>query len=142
MKAVCVLALLASGALAQIGSAQSSSAQLVGEVVAVDAASRQITLKTDQGDSVIISVRENAPVLRVPAGSKDLKTAPRISLAEIAAGDRVAASAHKVGDRMEAGSLVVMAKSEVSEQRRREQAEWQSRGAGGIVVSADPPPRL
>jgi Cu/Ag efflux protein CusF len=124
--------------VAASGRAQSVSTEMVGDVVSIDPASRRITLKTDQGETVEMSVRDNAPVLRVAPGAKDLKSAPRITLAEIATGDRVAASTHKLGDRIEAGSIAVMAKSELSEQRRREQAEWQARGAGGIVTASDP----
>jgi Cu/Ag efflux protein CusF len=114
------------------------STQVVGEVVSIDPASRRITIKTDQGATVEMSIRDNAPVLGVAPGAKDLKSAPRITLAEIAAGDRVAASTHKLGEKIEAGSIAVMARSELSEQRRREQAEWQARGAGGIVSATDP----
>jgi Cu/Ag efflux protein CusF len=137
MRFVCALALLAPCLFAQSAAAQNAATQVVGEVASVDAASRQVTLKTDRGDTVAIWVRENAPVLRVAAGAKDLKSAPRITLADVAVGDRVAASTHNVGDRIEAGSLAVMTKSDLSEQRRREQAQWQTRGTRGIVAASD-----
>ena len=133
--AICVL--FAGGISAQTPAADVPS-QVVGEVTALDAASRQITVKSDKGATFALTVRENAPVLRLPAGSRDIKTAQRITLAEVSVGDRVAATAHPANGKIEAGSIIVMTKSDLAQERQREQQDWQKRGAGGIVSAVDP----
>ncbi len=115
----------------------SRPSQIVGEVVSLDAANRRITLKGDNGVSTDLLVRPNAPVLRVAPGSKDVKSGERIGLADIAQGDRVAATPHQTQNGIEAGTLVVMAKAAISQEQQREVEEWR-RAAGGLVTSVDP----
>lgn len=101
------------------------SVQVTGEVTALNNQSKQITVKTDQGAVITLSVAERAPLRRVPAGAKDLTTAARIDLSDIAVGDRVVARARKSGDLpMTANSIIVMAKADVELQRQREQDDW------------------
>jgi hypothetical protein len=111
-------------------------AQVVGEVVSLDASNRRITLKADNGVSTDLIIRPNAPVLRVAPGSKDVKSGERIGLADIAQGDRVAATAHQTPGGIEAGSLIVMAKAAITDQRQREVERWR-RAAGGLVTAVD-----
>jgi hypothetical protein len=141
MKAVAALAVcaLAGGgwsARAQTGG--ETPARVIGEVQSLDSASRRMSVKTAQGETVAFSVRENAPIVRAGADVKDLKTAPRIALSEIAVGDRVAATTHAAAGGLEAGAVVVMTQSDLADRRRREEEEWRKRGAGGIVTAVDP----
>ena len=112
--------------------------QVTGEVTALNSQSKKITVKTDRGAVITLSVAERAPLRRVPAGAKDLTTAARIDLSDIAVGDRVVARAQKSGDQpMTANSIIVMAKADVELQRQREQDDWRKRGTTGIVTAVD-----
>ena len=56
-----------------------------------------LTLKTDAGQQVTITVANGARILQLAPGSTDLKTAQAIELKDIAVGDRILASG-KAGD--------------------------------------------
>ena len=63
--------------------------RVIGEVTAIEAGSKRITVKTDSGSAVEAALDEKTLFLRIPPGEKDLKKAARIALEEIAVGDRV-----------------------------------------------------
>jgi len=80
---------LSAGALG-VG-AQSPGNNVLGDVVAVDAAAKQIFVKTDAGAVVIVSVSDATRVLKNPPGETKTDKAVPYTLAEIVAGDRVLA---------------------------------------------------
>ncbi len=106
----------------------------------VKASAAQSLIVTDAtGKDVAISVPDTATVLQVAPGSKDLKSATPIALADIVAGDKVLVTGTS-GD--ESGSLhatrvVVMKSAAIAQTRASEEAAWQ-RGGGGLVKSIDP----
>jgi len=111
---------------------------MIGEVVAINGQSNQITLKTEKNEPVSFSIGERTPLRRVPAGAKDLTSAVRIALSDIAVGDRIVARVQKTQDQKFIATLVlVMAKSDLAQQRQREQEDWQKRGTTGIVAAVD-----
>src|SRR5437868_6631441 len=63
---------------------------LPGSVVSVNAAGNQLVLKTDHGD-VTVATTERTQILHAVPGEADPKKWNRMTLAEIAAGDRVVA---------------------------------------------------
>src|SRR5262245_25582861 len=67
----------------------SQSGRPIGVVVAIDAAAKRITLKTDVGLELGIEFQDMTRFLRVAPGSQDLSGATRISLADVSAGDRI-----------------------------------------------------
>ena len=115
-----------------------SGIQMIGEVVAINGQSNQITLKTEKNEPVSFSIAEKTPLRRVPAGAKDLTSAVRIALTDIAVGDRIVARVQKTEDQKFTATLVlVMAKSDLAQQRQREQEDWQKRGTTGIIIAVD-----
>src|SRR6516165_2925350 len=66
-----------------------SGIQMIGEVIAINGQSNQITLKTEKNEPVSFSISEKTPLRRVPAGAKDLTSAIRIAPSDIAVGDRI-----------------------------------------------------
>jgi hypothetical protein len=126
--------------LAGVAVGQSQSGQVIGEVTALDAQSRQISLKTDQGEAVTVTVGDSTSFRRVPPGAKDLTTAMRIGLSDLGVGDRVIAIGQRADDRktVEARSVIVMSRSDLTQQRLREQEGWQKRGVAGTVSAVDP----
>ena len=93
-----MMALPACGAvlMAQApAAAPTAAARQLGTVTA--AAGNNLTLKTDAGQEVVVSVADGARILQLAPGSTDLKTAQTIALKDIAVWDRVLVSG-KAGD--------------------------------------------
>jgi co-chaperonin GroES (HSP10) len=135
---VSVGALSACGAvsMAQTPAAAPAARQL-GTVTAV--AGDSLTLKTDAGQVVVISVPDGTRILQLAPGSTDLKAAQTIALKDIAAGDRVLVNG-KAGDSAStfaAARVILMKSTDIAQKHEMEQADWQKRGSGGIVKSVD-----
>jgi hypothetical protein len=114
--------------------------RVIGEVTALDAAARRMSVKTDSGNTVSILLDDKTTYLRVPPGEKDLKQAVKITLADITAGDRVFARG-KLSDgeqTMPATSVIVMTKADLAAKHEHDRAEWQKRGTAGTVAALDP----
>lgn len=117
--------------------AAAPAARQLGTVTAV--AGNSLTLKTDAGQEVVVSVADGAHILQLAPGSTDLKTAQTIALKDIAAGDRVLVSG-KAGDSAASFSavrVILMKSSDIAQKHEMEQADWQKRGTGGIVKSVN-----
>src|SRR3984885_7538286 len=123
-------------ALAQTPAATPAAARQIGTVKA--AAGNSLTLTTDAGQEVVVSVADGARILQLAPGSTDLKTAQTIGLADIAVGDRVLVSG-KAGDGagFTASRVILMKSSDIAQKHEAEQGDWQKRGTGGIVNSVD-----
>jgi hypothetical protein len=124
-------------ALAQAPAAAPAATRQIGTVKTISGTS--IALTTDAGQQVAISVADGARILQIAPGSTDLKTAQTITLADIAAGDRVLVTGKAGSDAgMFAASRVILMKSgDIAQKHEMEQADWQKRGAGGIVSAVD-----
>ena len=123
---------------AQTTAATSATARQIGTVKAVSGAG--ITLTTEAGQQVVVNVADGARILQIEPGSKDLKTAQTITLADIAAGDRVLVTG-KAGEgagSLTASRVILMKSSDIAQKHQKELADWQKRGMGGIVSSVDP----
>jgi co-chaperonin GroES (HSP10) len=128
-----------SGLIAQAPAAAPAAARQIGTVTTV--AGSNLTLKTDAGQVVVVSVADGARILQLAPGSTDLKTAQAITLPDIAAGDRVLVTG-KAGDTaaaFAASRVILMKSTDIAQKHETEQADWQKRGTGGIVsaVSGD-----
>lgn len=130
-----VAALAPYGAFAQAPAA--AAAPKIGTVKAISGFS--ITLTTDAGQPIAVSVADGARILQLAPGSKDLKSAQTITLGEIAVGDRVLVSG-KAGDdtaSFTATRVILMKAQDIAQQHALEQADWQKRGTGGLVSAVD-----
>jgi hypothetical protein len=130
--------MLVSGAtgLAQAPAATAAGRQ-IGTVKAV--AGTSITLTTDAGQQIVVSVADGARILQLAPGSTNLKDAQTITLAGIAAGDRVLVTGkagESAGD-FTALRVILMKSSDIAQKHEMEQADWQKRGTGGIVSAVD-----
>jgi hypothetical protein len=146
IRAVLAAALLAlapfSAAFGRTTSAAAVQAgnNVLGDVVAVDASSKQIFVKTDAGAVVIVSVSDATRILKNPPGETKLDKATPYTLAQIAAGDRVLA----LGKLSEDGkslaaprAVVVNTKAEITAKQETERAEWRKRGVVGVVSAVN-----
>jgi co-chaperonin GroES (HSP10) len=98
-----------------------------------------LTLKTDAGPEIAISVPDGVRILQLAPGSTDLKSAQAITLTNIAIGDRVLVNG-KPGDTpttFVASRVILMKFSDIAQKHEMEQADWQRRGSGGIVSAID-----
>jgi len=78
--------------------------------------------------------------LRIPPGETSLDKAVKIMFTEISAGDKVYARGKVSEDRksVPAQKLIVMSKGDIQKMHDRERAEWQRRGAAGIITALNP----
>jgi hypothetical protein len=97
-----------------------------------------LTLSTDSGSEVKVTIAADAKLVRVPPGSKDLKEAVAITLADLQQGDRILVKG-KPGDAgtMVASMVIAMKKGDIAEKQSHEREEWQKHGIGGLVKSVD-----
>lgn len=114
--------------------------RVIGEVAAIDAATKQLTIRADAGVSVNALMDEKTAFLRTQPGATDLTGAVSITLAEISVGDRVLALGRVAEDRksIAARQIIVMTKAAIARKREHDQAEWQRRGIAGSVAALNP----
>jgi len=126
-------------ALAQTPAPASASKGVIGEITAVDASGKQLTVKADSGSPYTIQLDEKTTFVRVPPGEKDLKKASPIPFAELAVGDRVLArGAVSEEDKTATAKIViVMTKTDLAKMHADEAAAWQT-GLAGIVTAINP----
>ena len=120
------------------GQTPSPAYRAIGAVVSVDSAG--FTLQTDSGTRLTVLLPSTATVLRVAPDQKDLKSATKITAADISVGDRVLVRGHISDDQktLLATSAIVMSKTDIAKKQEAERADWQKRGTGGLVSSVDP----
>lgn len=112
----------------------------IGEVKAIDAAAKQMIIKTDGGALVTVTLGDKTTYLRLAPGEKTLTNATKIAFVDVAEGDRVWARG-KVSDdhkSVPAVALVVMTKADIASKQERERAEWRKRGILGVITGLKP----
>jgi hypothetical protein len=101
---------------------------------------KTIVLTTSAGAEVTIQVQDDARLLRVEPGEKDLKNAVPLQLAELQPGDRilVRGSMGPDGTTVLAASVIAMKSTDIAAKQQHERDEWQRHGVGGLVTAMDP----
>ena len=130
-----VVFVLAPASFAQ----EPATGRALGVVTKMDAAARQLTLKTDTGE-VAVTVDPKAKVVRVAPGATNLTNAAPIELTDVNVGDRLRARGRIAEDKsLAALEIVVISQSDIATKQAAERADWDRRGATGIVaeVTAD-----
>ncbi|MBC7909367.1 MAG: hypothetical protein H7Y30_02640, partial [Pyrinomonadaceae bacterium] len=109
---------------------------LVGEVTAMDAANKTISVKGKEGD-VSVQLNERTIYLQVKPGATDLNGATTITMDGIGVGDGVLAQGRMSEDKksMMGRRVVVMTKSDIAQKRELERADWQKRGIVGRITA-------
>lgn len=112
----------------------------IGEVTAIDAAANQLTIKTDAGSVVLVSLSEKTAYKRLAPGEQTLTNATDITLADVGTGDRVWARGNVAEDRKSVPALmvVVMTKGDLAKKQEAERAEWRRRGILGVITALNP----
>ena len=138
-----ILLTLAGGAFAVLAAQTPATAPAAvppqrGTVKAISGST--LTVATDAGQSVTITVPDAAKILQEPVGSTDLKAATPSQFSQISVGDRVLAAV-RAGDTpasFTAREVVVMKSADIAQMQAAQQAEWKANGVGGIVSAVDP----
>ena len=117
--------------------AATKKARAVGAVKAISGSS--ITLQTDAGSEMTVTIQPTTRLVRMEPGQTDLKSAPTIQLSDVQVGDRllVAGTPSDDGKSLAATTAVVMKKSAVAEKQQQDREAWQKNGVGGVVKAID-----
>lgn len=136
--AVAVLALPGLGA-ARPQSPAAPRSQVVGSVTAVNAETRQVSLKTDKGDTIAVTTGDTTLILHMAPDVTEPAKAPRLKVEDIHEGDRVVAYYRGGADQksIQATSLVVRTKADLAELAKRELDDWRRRGTVGTATAVD-----
>lgn len=116
--------------------AQSAAGRAVGTVKNTNG--KTITLTTDSGE-VTVQVQDDARLLRVAPGEKDLKNAAPLQLQDLQAGDRiiVRGAVGPDGKTILAASVIAMKQADIATKQAHDRDEWQRHGVGGLVTGVD-----
>jgi hypothetical protein len=148
--AVLVLALLGAATFAfsstlvfaqtaQPGTAPDTSIQrAVGSIKAIT--DNGITLASDSGQEVRVTLLDSTRILRVAPGEKDLKNATPLQKQDLQIGDRILVRGRPAPDThsIAAAAVIVMKQSDVAAKRDKDREDWQKRGVGGLITAVDP----
>lgn len=123
---------------AQQQAGQSSVARPVGTIKTISG--KTITLTTDAGAEVTIQVQDDARLLRIAPGEKDLKNAAPLQFQDLQAGDRILVRGALApdGKTVLAASVIAMKQTDIATKQAHERDEWQRHGVGGLVTKLDP----
>ena len=120
--------------------AQAPLASVLGQVESIDAASKALKLKAEDGSIVAITLADKGTVVKVAPGEKSLQNAGPIGFDAIKVGDRVLVrGGQKTEGRLEGAlRIVVMAKAELTARDEQDARAWRERGIAGTVTGVDP----
>jgi hypothetical protein len=98
-----------------------------------------LTVKSDAGATMQVTVGESAKLLRIEPGQKSLAGASPFNLVDLQAGDRVMArgAANSDGKELAATMLVAIKSADIEQKHQQEREDWQKNGTGGLVKSVD-----
>jgi hypothetical protein len=110
-----------------------------GEITALAAAARHLSIRTDAGETAQVAVPEDAKVLRVKPGATTLDDAVPIAIGDAAVGDRALVRGRRTDDgtEIQARRVVLMSGSEIAQKNEAAKQDWRKRGIHGTVVSVD-----
>src|SRR5215207_9274565 len=112
----------------------------IGEVKTIDPAAKQMTIKTDAGSMVTVSLSDKTTYKRLAPGEQSLTNATDIAVGDVSEGDRVWARGNVSEDRksVPAAMIVVMTKGDLAKKQDAERAEWRRRGILGVITALKP----
>ena len=115
-----------SQALPQQTPAASAQTKAVGEIKSISGST--LSLSTDDGKSVSVSLSDTTRIVRIAPGQTDLKNAAAITLQELQVGDRVLVRGNSSDDAksLTASTVIVMKQSDVAAKQQQEREDWQN----------------
>ena len=130
-----VLALFTQG-----GDPNIAAKYAIGEVKSVDATAKQLTIKTDAGSVVAVSVTDKTTYKKLAPGEQSLTNATDVTFADVGEGDRIMARGTVATDlkSVPAAMVIVMTKGDLAKKADAERAEWRRRGILGVITALKP----
>ena len=100
---------------------------------------KTIVLTTDAKSEVTVQVQDDAKLVRVEPGEKDLKNAVPLQLQDLQAGDRILVRGKLAedGKTVLAASVIAIKSGDIATKQAHDRDEWQRHGVGGLVKSVD-----
>jgi hypothetical protein len=144
--AIGLITVLASGpaSIAQTPAATSdpniAAKHAIGEVKTIDATAKQLTIQTDAGSVVTVTLSDKTSYKRLAPGEKTLTNATDVTFADLGEGDRIMARGNVSEDRkfVPAAMVVVMTKGDLAKKQEAERKEWRQRGILGVITALKP----
>jgi hypothetical protein len=112
----------------------------IGEVKTIDASAKQLTIKTDAGSTVTVSLSDKTTYKKLAPGETSLTNASDVTFADLAEGDRIMARGTVTADfkSVPAAMVIVMTKGDLAKKAEAERAEWRRRGILGVITALKP----
>jgi len=141
---------VAIGLITIIGSVPASKAQTsdpniaakhaIGEIKSIDAATKQLTIQTDAGSVLTVSLSDKTTYKKLAPGETSLTNATDVTVADLAVGDRVMARGTVSADQktVPAVMVIVMTKGDLAKKQEAERLEWRRRGILGVITALKP----
>jgi hypothetical protein len=136
LSAACGVSVTTAGQAAQQATPNPAS-RPVGTIKTITG--KTIVLTTDAGAEVTIQVQDDARLVRIEPGAKDLKNAAPLQLEDLQVGDRllIRGAMGPDGKTVIAASVIAMKSADIATKQQHEREEWQKHGAGGLVTAVD-----
>ena len=106
----------------------------------VDAAAKTLTIKTDAGSLVTVSVTDKTSYKKLAPGEQTLTNATDVTLNDVGEGDRIMARGNVSEDHKSfpAAMIIVMTKGDLAKKQEAERLEWRRRGILGVITALKP----
>jgi hypothetical protein len=139
--AIGLITLALSPALFAQGSDPNIAAKhAIGEIKSIDSAAKQLTIKTDAGSMVTVTLSDKTTYKKLAPGEQTLTNATDVTFADLAEGDRVMARGTVSADQksVPAVQIIVMTKGDLAKKQEAERLEWRRRGILGVITALKP----
>jgi hypothetical protein len=140
--AIAIISLLASSpaSLAQTDDPNIAAKHAIGEIKTIDTAAKQLTIKTDAGSVVTVTLSDRTTYKKLAPGEKSLTNATDLTFADLGEGDRVMARGTVSDDHKSVPALqiIVMTKGDLARKQEAERLEWRRRGILGVITALKP----
>src|ERR1044072_9242809 len=112
----------------------------IGEIKSIDAAAKVLTIKTDAGSMVTVTLNDKTTYKKLAPGEQSLANATDLTFADLGEGDRVMARGTVSEDRktVPAAQIIVMTKGDLAKKQEAERLEWRRRGILGVITALKP----
>ena len=139
--AACGVALLAASISFGILYAQAppGTSSIVGTVTKIDPAAKTMTVKTDAGQEYSVTMAGKVTIRKIAAGETDVSKAAVVQVGDISVNDRVQAKGKAEDKTIDAATIFVMSRGDVTKTQDAQRADWDKRGVSGPVsaISGD-----
>ena len=140
--AMAMISLLGSSpvSLAQTADPNIAAKHAIGEIKSIDTAAKQLTIKTDAGSMVTVTLSDKTTYKKLAPGEQSLANATDLTFADLGEGDRVMARGTVSDDRKSVPALqvIVMTKGDLTKKQEAERMEWRRRGILGVITALKP----